>query len=269
MLVFHPGTIFSWVSGVLVGFYSAFASSAPRWRVRAIRAPAYCHSRTQLLRCRRMGVAVVRAVVVDDHEIVAKAVASMLEASGVSVAALLGRWNRVADVVADIRPDLLVVDVKLPPHGGDGIVAVAQVKRHNPNVRVVCLSCEADPQVVERATAAGADGFISKWADVAEMERVCHDVISGETGVMDRRTAALLAAHYKNRFESASSRSLSLRELAVLRMLCEGESNPQIASKMNLARSSVAGLVSQVFSKLGVSDRAAAAATAVRSGLVD
>lgn len=179
------------------------------------------------------------------------------------------RWNTIPQICHDTRPSLLLVDVQMPPASGDGLQAARAALDADESLAVVCVSAFDDPALVERALAAGCRGFVTKTADFDEVAAVCQAVLAGESPVFDRRTGAKLAAHYKSRLQQASERSLSARELEVLRLICQGMSNPEIAVRLHLARSSVAGVVSEIFTKLHVSDRASAAATAVRLNLVD
>lgn len=210
-----------------------------------------------------------RAVVVDDHEIVTQMLSTILENSGASVVATAKRWSDVVQLCKNTKPALLLVDVQLPPGGGDGLLAVAELRAAKLPVTVICLSASNEPKLVERAFKAGCDGFVSKVASAEEISSVCRSALAGESPVYDRRTAGLLAGHYKQRFDVTAQSNLSQQEAHVLRLLCEGKSNPEIASDLILARSTVAGVVSKVFLKLNVSDRAAAAASAIRLGLVD
>jgi DNA-binding NarL/FixJ family response regulator len=218
-----------------------------------------------------------RILIADDHPAVCRALEAVLEQAAFQVLPSLRRWNEVPGSVDALVPDLLLIDFDLPPNTGDGLLASEKVLNMHPDLPVVCISAHVTTTICERAAAVGCRGFISKLAEIEEIPLVVQRVLTNasdghERGVenmeFDSRTASMLTKFYHSSHTVARERSLTPRELEVLRLVCDGRTNPDIASEMLLSRGTVAQLLSGVFRKLNVSDRAQAAARAVRLQLV-
>ncbi len=218
-----------------------------------------------------------RILIADDHPAVCRALEAVLEQAKFRVLPSLRRWTDVPPAVDALRPDLLLIDFDLPPNTGDGLVAAQKVLAEHPTLPVVCISAHVTPAVSERAASVGCRGFISKLAELEEIPLVVQRVLDSPSEIpqydvasmeFDSRTATMLTKFYHSSHTVAKERSLTSRELEVLRLVCDGRTNPDIARVMLLSRGTVAQLLSGVFRKLNVSDRAQAAARAVRLQLV-
>lgn len=209
-----------------------------------------------------------RVLVADDHPAVASALCHTLTKSGFDVLPPVFRWSEVVPAVLSCAPDALLIDVEMPPGNGDGITAAASAVEARPGLVAVCISAHATPAIVERALEAGCRGFISKVAQVSEIPAVLKLAMES-CPAFDHRTASMLTSNYRKRGEAEKCSRLTPRELDVLQHVCAGGSNPEIAARLFISRGTVAQLLSNVFEKLQVTDRAAAAATAVRLGIVE
>ena len=218
-----------------------------------------------------------RILIADDHPAVCRALEAVLEQAGLQVLPSLRRWSDVPPAVDALRPDLLLIDFDLPPNTGDGLLAAERVLAAHPDLLVVCISAHVTTSICERAASVGCRGFISKLAEIEEIPLVVQRVLTASQELrtpgiddmeFDSRTAAMLTKFYHSSHTVARERNLTTRELEVLRLVCDGRTNPDIASEMLLSRGTVAQLLSGVFRKLNVSDRAQAAARAVRLQLV-
>jgi DNA-binding NarL/FixJ family response regulator len=207
----------------------------------------------------------VRVVIADDHPLVVASLSRLLEQAGHQVVGVTANASDGVDRALALRPDVFVVDLHMP--GGGGVVAAANVLSKDASQTVVMISAAADPVNVRAALDAGCRGFVSKLAGEDEILAVISAAANGELA-MDRRSATSLIAAERRRSSEIDRFGLNERELEVLTALAEGLSNPAIAQRLNVSRSTVAGAVSSIFSKLGVQDRTAAAIEAWRSGLI-
>ena len=182
---------------------------------------------------------------------------------------LVGVAAEAAEALAALKrlaPDVAVLDTALP--GLPDTSAVASLRREGVEAEVVLLASDIDSATVYRAVAAGAKGFLSKDADAAEIGASIAAVGRGET-VLAPAVQSALAAQIQTRAERDSAPTLSAREAEVLRLIAEGGSAPEIGAQLHLSTATVKGHLQSLYDKLGVSDRAAAVARAMRCGLLD
>ena len=168
-------------------------------------------------------------------------------------------------LIKEIRPDVAVLDVKMP--GLDGLQVANAITRDALGTRVLMLSAFLERQVVFQAVAAGAAGYLSKDADRLEITDAILAVHRGDT-VLASEVQAGVAAEVRSRWRPDEP-SLSDRERQVLEMIAEGLSAPEIGRRLYLSTATVKSHLQSLYEKLGVSDRAAAVAAAMRRGLLE
>ena len=168
-------------------------------------------------------------------------------------------------LIKELLPDVAVLDVKLPEL--DGLQVANAVARDGLGTRVLMLSAFLDRQVVFQAVAAGAAGYLSKDADRLEITDAIVAVHRGDT-VLASEVQAGVAAEVRSRWRPDVP-SLSERERQVLEMIAEGMSAPEIGRRLYLSTATVKSHLQSLYEKLGVSDRAAAVAAAMRRGLLE
>jgi DNA-binding NarL/FixJ family response regulator len=150
------------------------------------------------------------------------------------------------------------MDVRLPGMGGSA--ATAAILRQFPDTRVLMLSTHSGEEEIYRALQAGAHGYVLKTMVREELLRAIRQIMEGER-YLDPAVASALAAR-------VSHRTLTSRELEVLRMVAKGLSNKEIAAALNIVEVTVKLHVSHVLEKLNVRDRTAAATAAVQRGII-
>ncbi|MTD16931.1 response regulator [Nakamurella sp. YIM 132087] len=208
----------------------------------------------------------VRVVVVDDHPFFRDGVIRGLTQSGrVQIVGEAGDGREAIDVIAAETPDVAVVDYQMPDL--DGIAVVHAVTRDGGSTRILLLSAFTDSAIVFRALEEGAAGYLSKDAKRAEIVDAVLRVARGET-VVPAELAAGLAGQIRMRAQQ-SAPVLSERERQVLEGFARGLSVPQLAKELYLGASTVKTHSLRLYEKLGVSDRAAAVAEAMRQGLLE
>lgn len=208
----------------------------------------------------------VRVVVGDDHPLFREGVVRALTASGqITVVAEAENGTGALELIREHRPDVALVDYRMPEL--DGTQVAAAVRRDELPTRVLLLSAHDDAAIVYRALEEGAAGFLSKESTRTELVGAVLDCARGRDVVAASLTAGL-AGEIRKRAQPAGP-SLSTREREVLRMIAAGETVPAIARALFLAPSTVKTHVQRLYEKLGVGDRAAAVAEAMRRGLLE
>ena len=173
-------------------------------------------------------------------------------------------WTALPEI-RDLEPDVALLDVRMPGLSGTDVLN-AIAREHLPT-RVVFLSAHVDSDLVYRAVAMGAAGYLSKEADRATIFDAVAAAARGET-VLAPEVQGGLATQIQLR-ETEARPVLSPREQEILRMIADGGSAPEIARLLHLSPSTVKTHLQSLYEKLGVSDRAAAVAEAMRRGLLE
>ncbi len=208
----------------------------------------------------------VTVVVADDHPVMRQGIVRVLKSSGaVEVVAQVSDGRAALDAVRQLRPAVALLDYQMPEL--DGLEVTRAIVRENLPTSVVLLSAFDDSPVVFKALAEGASGFLSKESDADEIVDAVIRCASGGS-YLPAGIAGGLAGEVRRRGKGATT-SLTERETQVITMMAEGLSVPEIASRLFLARSTIKTHVQSLYEKLGVSDRGAAVAEAMRRRLLE
>jgi two-component system nitrate/nitrite response regulator NarL len=208
----------------------------------------------------------VRVLVADDHPLFRDGLVRRIkERSELELVAEAGDGREALEEIRRLQPDVAVVDVKLP--GLDGVAVADAVFRDGLPTKVVMLSAFSDSALIYRALAAGARAYLSKDAD---RQDVCETIVSVARGnvVVPPDLQAGLADEIRARGRT-DGQHLTPREREVLLLLASGASAPQIGERLHLSTGTVKTHLGHLYDKLGVSDRAAAVAEAMRGGLIE
>ena len=192
----------------------------------------------------------IRVVLVDDHSTTREGTRHILERRGeIVVVGEADRGDTAADVVGKADPDVVVLDIFLP--GRSGVDVCGEIVGRFPTVRVLAFSAFGDPEYVDAMLAAGAAGYLLKTARADKLVDAVHAVHSGslvfDIGVSPLTTNA--------RPEEAPGGALTAREIEVVRLLGEGLSNQQLATRLGISRRTVEGHLHHIFEKCGVASR--------------
>ena len=201
----------------------------------------------------------IRILVVDDHFMVRMGLSASLNIeSDMEVVAEAGTGEAALEAFREHLPNLVIMDVRLP--GMSGANATAAILRQFPDARVLMLSTHSGEEEIYRALQAGAHGYVLKSMVREELLRAIRQVVEGQRYV-DPAVASVLAAR-------VGHRTLSGRELEVLRLVAKGLGNKEIATTLNIAEVTVKLHVSHVLEKLNVRDRTEAATAALQRGII-
>ncbi len=208
----------------------------------------------------------IAILIVDDHEVVRAGLKSLLHGTDIRIVAEAADGNAALKLAAKHRPDLVLLDVRMPE--GDGLSCLARIKLDHPEIPVVMFSSFDNPTYVARAVALGAAGYVSKGASRNEIIESIRSAAAGETiwsrEELRRVTGALAAP----RAAADGDVPLTKRESEVLKQLAFGLTNKEIAQSLGISYETVKEHVQHILRKIGVSDRTQAAVWAVRKNLV-
>src|SRR5215470_6831669 len=208
----------------------------------------------------------VRVVVADDHPVTREGVVRALKSSGkIEVVASVADGRAALEAIRELRPAVALLDYKMPEL--DGLQVIHAVTRESLPTYVVLLSAFDESPVVYKALAEGATGYLTKESDSDEVVMAVLKCARG-VGYLSADVAGGLTDEVKRRAKGDAA-LLSPREQEVVRMMADGLTVPQIASQLHLAASTVKTHVQNLYEKLGVSDRGAAVAEAMRRRLVE
>ncbi|GAA0978184.1 response regulator transcription factor [Acrocarpospora macrocephala] len=202
----------------------------------------------------------IRVMIVDDHPVVREGLRGMLD-SEVSVIGEAGSGDEAVVRARDLRPDVILMDLRMP--GGDGVGAITRILADRPESRVIVLTTYESDQDIVRAVEAGAAGYLLKDTSRADLLSAIAAAARGET-VLSPSVATKLVT----RLRAPVADSLSPRETEVLSLVARGLTNAEIGRELFISETTVKTHLLRVFGKLGVSDRTAAVTTALGRGLL-
>ncbi len=207
----------------------------------------------------------IRVLVVDDHAMVRSGLAAFLLAF--DDLELAGEASNGAEAVAKcaaLRPDVVLMDLLMPEM--DGVTAIRTIREDLPEVQVIALSSYREEQLVQTAVQAGAIGYLIKDVSAEQLAEAIRLARAGQPTLAPDAARALIRAATQS---PAPGHDLTDRERNVLGLMVKGLSNPEIADRLTISRSTVKFHASSILSKLGVSGRTEAVALAVKHHLVN
>ncbi len=212
----------------------------------------------------------IRVLICDDQDLVREGLKAILSTeSDLQVVGLAGDGAEALDMIQDCRPDVVLMDLKMPVM--NGVLATAEIRRQFPGVEVLVLTTYDTDDWVFDAIRSGARGYLLKDTPRQRLVEAIRETTEGRTAV-DPGVAGKLFNHVaRGGAEPASKMAdgLNEREREVLRLLGKGLSNADIAARVYLSEGTVRNYVSSIFEKLGLEDRTQAAIFAIRYGLTD
>jgi DNA-binding NarL/FixJ family response regulator len=209
-----------------------------------------------------------RIILVDDHEVVRLGLKSLLERHPqFEIVGEAGSAREALEQVNLLNPDVVVMDIRLP--GTSGIEACEQIVNQYPNTKVIMLTSYAEDEMLFSAIRAGASGYILKQIGSEDLVKALESVGRGEA-LLDPAVTQRVFQEVRRAVkeeEASAFAHLSQQEKHVLLLVSEGKTNREIAKSLFLGEGTVRNYVSSILSKLGVNNRAEAAAYAVEHNL--
>ncbi len=189
--------------------------------------------------------------IVDDHQIVREGIRGLLDKhEHFSVISTMSSIGEMFIVLEQRRPDLLILDLKLPD--GDGVSAAVTLKRKYPSLKIVILSGFIEPDMAKEAQCIGVEGYLLKTVDLGKLTTSIERVLSGET-LYDPAVDTMAM-----RDVPEALRALSAQERELIRLMALGMTNKEIASTMRIAEKTARNYTSNLFKKINVDNRSEA-----------
>lgn len=205
-------------------------------------------------------------LVADDHPVYREGLERTIkEHPELDLVGACGDGRDALEQIATTEPEVAIVDVRMP--GLDGLKIVSAARRDELRTRIILITGYEDSSAAYKALAQGAAGYISKASDNAEL---CDSIIKASRGetVVSPQFNAGIATEIQLR-ETSERPALTTREGEVLRLLAEGHTAQKIGDNLHLSEATIKTHLHNLYEKLGVSDRAAAVAAAMRWGLLE
>lgn len=209
-------------------------------------------------------------VLVDDHEMVIEGLKAMLAAfkNRVRVVGEAVGADNAMTVIASLQPDIVLCDVRM--RGASGLDLCRDIRERTPASKVILLSVYEDEQYLFQALRVGASGYLLKGISSDELVRQLEYVQAGSTAIdagLAARAADTAARLQRDEFWPGARQGLSQRESEILSFVVAGLSNRGIAGKLVIGDETVKSHLRSIYRKLGVGDRTAAVAVALREGI--
>jgi DNA-binding NarL/FixJ family response regulator len=202
----------------------------------------------------------MRVLIADDHRLIVEGVKRALEeAPDFEVVGECSSGSQVLPMVGRTNPDIVLLDLRMP--GADGLACLSRIRKQHPDVKVVVLSVSTDENVIQTVLKRGASAFIVKSINPIDLPSALRQAVDGTVysaiGLPDPGESAARAA------------GLTERETAILAALARGLSNEAIGKELWVAEQTVKFHLTNIYRKLGVSNRTEAARLAYQNGLVE
>ena len=212
----------------------------------------------------------IRVVLVDDQTLVRRGIRSLLELAGdVAIVAEAGDGDEGLAAIARERPDVVLLDVRMP--GTDGLGVLRELHGRTTAPPVILLTTFDDDEVLLEAMKAGAKGYLLKDVSLEQLTGAIRTVAAGGTVIRPAITERVLRGleHMRRDFDALSPPDpLTKREVEILRLMAGGYSNREIADALGTAEGTVKNHASSILSKLGVRDRTRAVLKALELGYI-
>ena len=209
----------------------------------------------------------IRLLIIDDHEMVREGLKAMLSAEpDFSIVGDAANAEEAFALIERLRPDIILLDVRLP--GTSGIDVCRTVTERYPQTAVIFLTTFTDESLVEQCIKAGARGFIVKDIERFDLKRSIRAVARGEAAIDTKAAVAVLAQLRRapqNKNEPVQE-PLSSQQIVILRLVAQGLSSREIATRLYLSENTVKGYVQEILHRLGVKNRTEAVMVAVKQG---
>ena len=214
----------------------------------------------------------IRVLLVDDHPLFRKGIASLLSAEpGFEVLGEASDGQEAIEKARDLMPDVILMDISMP--GVNGLEATQRIKQEIPYVRIVILTVSDEDQNLFEAIKSGAQGYLLKKIEPQTLFQTLRGVLEGEAPLSRVMATKLLAEFARQRRAASEPRTptatLTEREKEVLGLLAAGKTNKEIAGALGIAENTVKNHLKNILEKLHLENRVQAATFALREGLLN
>jgi len=210
----------------------------------------------------------IRVLIADDHALVRAGIRALVEKiDDVVVVGEAGKGNEALDLVRQLRPNLMLLDITMPE--GSGFEVLDQVTKKHPEIRVIVLTVHEAGEYAIRALREGAAGFLPKSAASTELEQAIQTVVRGEKYISPETSQKTILEFGRGTTKRDLLATLSPRQREVLRLIAEGRTTKQIAQVLKISVKTVETHRAQLMERLGIHDVAGLVRYAIIVGLIE
>ncbi len=207
----------------------------------------------------------IRVMVVDEHAMVRKGIITFLKSSpDIAIVGEAPDGREAVELCGPLDPDVILMDLQMPEM--DGITATRLIRAEHPRIQIIALTSFPDRDKVQDALQAGAISYLLKNVSGEDLAEAIRDAHAGRATLAQEAVQALIQP--APAAPAAPGGALTAREREVLALLVKGLNNPEIAERLCISHATAKAHVSNILSKLGVSNRAEAVALAIQQKLV-
>lgn len=209
----------------------------------------------------------IRTLIADDHALVRAGIRALVEKlNGVTVVGEAGKGSEAKELISELKPDLVLLDITMPD--GNGFDVLLHVQRDHPDTRIIVLTVHEAGEYAIRALREGAAGFLPKSAASTELEQAIQTVMNGEIYISPETSRKTLLEYGKGTKRDLLD-SLSPRQREVLRLIAEGRTTKQIAQTLEISVKTVETHRSQLMERLDIHEVAGLVRYAIIVGLIE
>ena len=200
----------------------------------------------------------VKIMIADDHSMIREGLKNLLELDGdIQVIAEAVDGEDCLEKLQLVKPDVLLLDINMPKK--NGLEVLKSLKSRRSKLKVLVLTVHNETEYLMKAVDIGVNGYVLKDSESAELKKAIFTVADGETYIQPSLIPALNAKMIETNKDAEKIKSLTKRELDVLKLLAVGMFNKEVGKRLEISERTVKNHVSNIFKKLGVTDRTQAA----------
>jgi len=209
----------------------------------------------------------IKVMLADDHILMREGIRQLLEFDGsIEVIAEANDGEECIEKLQSVKPQILLLDINMPKK--NGIEVLEEIKRKNIDIKVLILTVHDEIEYLLKAVDIGVNGYILKDSESAELKKAINVIINGESYIQPKLIPALNTRLVARDVDNDKLASLTSRELEVLIKVANGMFNKEIATSLNISERTVKNHISNIFKKIGVSDRTQAAVFAIKNDII-
>ena len=209
----------------------------------------------------------IKIMIADDHSMIREGLKNLLELDGdIQVIAEAVDGEDCLNKLQVVKPDVLLLDINMPKK--NGLEVLKSLKSKKSKLKVLVLTVHNEIEYLMKAVDIGVNGYVLKDSESAELKKAIFTVAEGESYIQPSLIPALNAKMIETNKDAEKIKSLTKRELDVLKLLAVGMYNKEVGKRLEISERTVKNHISNIFKKLGVTDRTQAAVFAIRNNLV-